>query len=105
MSLAMLAIIAPGVYRMNRGVTLRNIGIWIAIFTLLGLFYKNFGPESDKPMFKKPEAMALRQSRLQEKDAQKKLPVYGVSKFDKALPDKNDQAQIGKITTPNELGN
>lgn len=64
-SLGFLAYFAPRVFAMNRGVALRNIGLWIAAFALLGLFYKNFGPESERPLFQLPESMAARQQAWQ----------------------------------------
>jgi hypothetical protein len=42
--LALVLIMAPSIFAMNRGKVLRNIAIWLAIFAGLGLYYKNFGP-------------------------------------------------------------
>lgn len=42
--LAMALMMLPSVIAMNRGKMLRNIAAWLAIFALLGLAYKTFGP-------------------------------------------------------------
>lgn len=41
---AMVILIAPRILAINQGKILRNTAIWIAIFVLLALAYKNFGP-------------------------------------------------------------
>jgi hypothetical protein len=45
LGLALVLLIAPSVIAMNRGKTLRNIALWLAIVFALGLVYQNFGPE------------------------------------------------------------
>lgn len=44
LSLALVILIAPGIFARNKGKVLRNIALWIAIFLGLALFYKQFGP-------------------------------------------------------------
>jgi hypothetical protein len=44
LSVLMVLMIAPSVFRMNRGKILQNIAFWIAIFLALGLAYKVVGP-------------------------------------------------------------
>ena len=36
---------------------MQNIALWLLVFVILGLIYKNFGPESPNPMFTLPEGM------------------------------------------------
>lgn len=57
MIVTMFVLIVPGVFAINRGHILHNIALWLAIFLALGLFYRNFGPESPHPLFNIPEAM------------------------------------------------
>jgi len=45
MGVAMLILIAPNILRMNQGKILRNIALWLAIFTGLALVYQTFGPD------------------------------------------------------------
>jgi hypothetical protein len=56
--MAMVVVIAPNVFAINRGYILRNIAIWLAIFLGLALVYKTFGPDSPHPLFQLPEAMS-----------------------------------------------
>lgn len=42
--IAMVILIAPRILAINQGKILRNMAIWVAIFLLLALAYKNFGP-------------------------------------------------------------
>ena len=42
--LAIVLMISPRVLRMNRGKTLQNIALWLAIFLGLALAYKTVGP-------------------------------------------------------------
>lgn len=88
-SLGFLAYLAPRVFRMNQGVVLRNIGLLLAAFALLGLFYKNFGPESEHPLFKMPEAMALRQQAWQksEEKAKEQSPDIKDNQKPESAPD------------------
>ena len=51
MTVALVVLIAPGIFAMNRGKTLRNIALWLAIFTGLALIYQNFGPGSTHQLF------------------------------------------------------
>jgi hypothetical protein len=51
MTVAMAVWMAPGIFAANRGKVLRNIALWLAIFTGLMLVYKNFGPDSPHPLF------------------------------------------------------
>ncbi len=60
MTVAFTLMMAPSVIAMNRGKTLRNIAIWLAVFAGLGLIYKNFGPESAHPLFGLPPGVAMR---------------------------------------------
>ena len=57
MTMAMAVFFAPGILAMNHGNILRNIALWLAIFLGLALFYKNFGPESSRPLFHMPLSM------------------------------------------------
>lgn len=57
MTMAMLVFLAPGVFALNRGHVLRNIALWLAIFLGLTLFYQNFGPDSQHPLFRMPDSM------------------------------------------------
>lgn len=59
MLLAMIVVIAPNIISANRGKMLRNIALWLAIFTGLSLIYKNFGPGSEHPMFALPAGMIM----------------------------------------------
>lgn len=43
-AVAMALLIRPRVFAFNRGVALRNLALWLAIFVLLGWIYKAFGP-------------------------------------------------------------
>ncbi len=43
-SVALVIMIAPRVLAANRGVALRNVALWVAIFLGLALFYRHFGP-------------------------------------------------------------
>ncbi|MDD3370775.1 MAG: hypothetical protein PHE27_02995 [Alphaproteobacteria bacterium] len=54
---AMALFIAPNIFAMNRGRVLRNIALWMIIFLALGLFYKEFGPQSERPLFHTPASM------------------------------------------------
>jgi hypothetical protein len=58
LTLALVVLIAPNILAMNRGKTLRNIALWLAIFASLALIYQKFGPGSKAPMFNMPAAMA-----------------------------------------------
>jgi len=58
MLMAMLVFIAPNIFALNRGHILRNIALWLAIFLGLILFYQNFGPESEHPLFHTPASMS-----------------------------------------------
>jgi ABC-type nickel/cobalt efflux system permease component RcnA len=51
MTVAMAVWMAPGIFAANRGRVLRNIALWLAVFTGLMLIYKNFGPDSAHPLF------------------------------------------------------
>jgi hypothetical protein len=55
--LAMVIVIAPNIFAINKGHILRNVAIWLAVFSALALFYKNFGPGSPHPLFNQPAAM------------------------------------------------
>jgi len=44
----------PDIIAMNRGKVLQTIALWLAIMLGLAVFYKNFGPESQHPLFKDP---------------------------------------------------
>lgn len=44
LSLALVIMIAPGIFARNKGNVLRNIALWVAIFFGLALIYKHFGP-------------------------------------------------------------
>ena len=44
LGLALVLMIAPNVIAMNRGKTLQNIALWLAILLAVGLAYQNFGP-------------------------------------------------------------
>lgn len=50
LSLAMIAMFAPSVLRLNRGRALRNAALWIAIFLALGLAYRTIGPGATSPL-------------------------------------------------------
>jgi len=52
--LALVVIIAPNIIAMNRGKTLRNIALWLAIFAGLALIYQTFGPGSKNQLFSMP---------------------------------------------------
>ncbi|MDD3182136.1 MAG: hypothetical protein PHD48_04950 [Alphaproteobacteria bacterium] len=41
---AIVILIAPRILAVNQGKILRNMALWVAIFLLLALAYKNFGP-------------------------------------------------------------
>ena len=56
--LAMVVIIAPNIFALNRGHVLRNIAIWLAIFVGLALVYQGIGPGSPHPLFSLPGAMS-----------------------------------------------
>jgi ABC-type nickel/cobalt efflux system permease component RcnA len=62
MTVAFALLIAPGVFAMNHGKVLRNIALWLVIFTGLALIYKNFGPDSEHPLFSLPPGVAMRAS-------------------------------------------
>ena len=47
----------PGVLAMNHGKILQTIALWLAIILGLALIYKNFGPESEHPLFHFPAGM------------------------------------------------
>ncbi|MCL2505351.1 MAG: hypothetical protein FWE93_03775 [Alphaproteobacteria bacterium] len=53
----LLVYLAPNVIAINRGRMMQNISLWLLVFVVLGLIYKNFGPESPNPMFTMPEGM------------------------------------------------
>ena len=57
---AMAVLIAPNIIAFNRGRMLRNITLWLAIFTGLALIYKNFGPGSEHQLFSLPPGIARR---------------------------------------------
>jgi hypothetical protein len=42
--LALVVMMMPSVAAMNRGKTLRNIALWLAIVLAIGLVYQHFGP-------------------------------------------------------------
>jgi hypothetical protein len=86
MGLAMVIFIAPNIFAMNRGHILRNIALWLAIFLGLAIFYENFGPDSDHPLFKTPDSMA---GMNREEAPQLKLP--SLSKDHKADEDKDNK--------------
>lgn len=44
MTVAMAALILPGVIRMNHGRVIQHTAIWVAIVLALALFYHIFGP-------------------------------------------------------------
>jgi hypothetical protein len=44
MLLGLALMMAPNILRMNKGKTLRNVALWLAIFAGLGLIYQLFGP-------------------------------------------------------------
>jgi hypothetical protein len=48
--LALLVVIAPGVLAMNRGKTLRNMALWLAIALGLALVYQTFGPGKNQSL-------------------------------------------------------
>jgi hypothetical protein len=54
MTLGFAIVIAPGIFALNRGKVLNNIALWLAIFAALALFYRHFGPGSDRPIFSGP---------------------------------------------------
>ena len=45
--IAFVLMLAPSVIRMNKGVALRNAAIWVGLFCLLALAYKQVGPGQD----------------------------------------------------------
>ena len=73
----LLLYLAPSVIAMNRGKMMQNIALWLMVFVGLGLIYKNFGPESENPMFTMPEGMrpfnkdfmAEKKAKAEEKEA------------------------------------
>ncbi len=54
LTLALVVIIAPNIFAMNKGKVLRNIALWLAIFAGLALIYQNFGPGSKNQLFTMP---------------------------------------------------
>jgi hypothetical protein len=47
--ITLVIIMAPSIVALNRGKVLRNVAIWLAIFLVLMLVYRNFGPGKDRP--------------------------------------------------------
>jgi len=56
--MAMVVVVAPSIFALNRGHILRNTAVWLAIFVVLALIYTNFGPDSPHPLFNMPASMA-----------------------------------------------
>ena len=56
LTVALAILFIPNILALNRGKILRNIALWLAIFTALALVYKNFGPDSKHPLFSLPLA-------------------------------------------------
>lgn len=63
MTVALAVLIAPGILAINRGKVLRNIALWLAIFTGLMLVYRNFGPDSKHALFSLPPSMVREEPR------------------------------------------
>ncbi|MDP9127820.1 MAG: hypothetical protein M3N08_06150 [Pseudomonadota bacterium] len=59
MLLAFVVWMMPGIFAANRGNVLRNIALWLLVFTALGLVYQNFGPASHHPLFNLPPSLAV----------------------------------------------
>jgi hypothetical protein len=55
--LAMVLVLAPNVFAMSRGKTLRNVALWLGVFLALAIFYRTVGPGSPHPLFNLPDAM------------------------------------------------
>ncbi len=43
-TLALLIIIAPSIFKINKGKILKTIALWLAIFLALGIAYQTIGP-------------------------------------------------------------
>jgi hypothetical protein len=60
LTVALAILFMPGVLAFNRGKVLRNIALWLAIFTGLALVYRDFGPDSKHPLFSLPPGVAMK---------------------------------------------
>ena len=58
MLLALVVYMAPNIFALNRGHSLRNIALWLAVFLGLAVFFQTFGPGSPQPLFQMPPSMA-----------------------------------------------
>jgi len=68
MCLAIVIMLAPNVIAMNRGKTLRNIALWVAIFLGLALVYKTLGIEKSGKGFFSPPSQSAGQDSADELD-------------------------------------
>lgn len=57
MMISITIMMSPGVLALNRGKVLQTIALWLTIFLGLALIYKNYGPESEHPLFHFPAGM------------------------------------------------
>jgi len=49
-TLALLIMISPSIFRINKGKILKSTALWLAIFLALGIAYQTIGPGKDAPL-------------------------------------------------------
>lgn len=68
--LMLTIVVAPGILAMNRGKTLRNIALWLAIALGLALVYQTFGPgRKERQGMAPPPAAAGYETSTDERDS------------------------------------
>ncbi len=75
--------ISPGIIAANRGKMLRNIALWLAIFLVLALVYRNFGPGKHEEIM--PQSISSEES-VDKSEVQEKEPEQTLNEDDYTPP-------------------